>query len=441
VTDALDVSARMAALDAADPATRGLSPWAAAVQTSEILTIAYQVRERIAAGEDILNLTVGDFSPAEFPIPRALADAVTRAVQEGQTNYPPAPGLPETRDAVCDYLARRMGVRYPRDSVLIVSGARPAVFGTYASVVSRGDRVVYGLPSWNNHHYANLVGAQSVEIETDPESRFFLTPDSVEPHLSTARLLCLNSPQNPSGTVMRPSDLEAISRMVVDENARRAQSGAGPLYVMFDQIYWPLTFGGVEHVDPVRLVPEMADYTFFVDGISKAFAATGLRVGWCVGPSDVIRKMTGILAHTGCWAPRPIQAATARLLADDEALDAYLESMRAGVLRRLELLYEAITAFAERGFDVACIRPQGAIYLSVKLNLVGRRTTDGRLIENDEDTRVHFLEHAGVALVPFRAFGVPEGSHWFRASVGVASIADCEGMKARLDRAFSRIAP
>lgn len=432
----LDLTDRMAALERGDPTTRGLSPWAAAVRTSEILTIAYQVRERVAAGEDILNLTVGDFRPSEFPIPRALAEGVEDAVARGETNYPPAPGVPETRDAVRDYYARRLGLSYPRDAVLIVSGARPAIFGTYASVVGPGDVVVYGLPSWNNDHYAHLVGARPVEIETTPESRFFLTPEAIEPHLESARLLCLNSPQNPSGTVMKSRDLEGISRRVIEENERRRAQGRAPLYVLFDQVYWPLTFGDVDHVNPVSLVPEMADYTFFIDGISKGYAATGLRVGWCVGPVDVIRRMTGILAHVGCWAPRPEQVATAQLLADDVALDAYLGSMRAGIHARLGLIHDAVKSFRAEGYDVDCIQPQGAIYLSIRLNLVGLRTASGQVLESDEDIRTHVLEHAGIALVPFRAFGVPDGSHWFRASVGVASLSDCEGIEERLGRAF-----
>lgn len=435
----VDLTARMAELAASDPSTRGLSPWAAAVRTSEILTIAYQVRARVAAGDDILNLTVGDFDPAEFPVPRALAEGIEDAVAHGQTHYPPAPGVPETREAVRGYYARRLGLSYPLDSVLVVSGARPAIFGTYASVVGPGDAVLYGLPSWNNDHYAHLVGAAPIEVETSPADRFFLTPSAVEPHLERARLLCLNSPQNPTGTVMREEDLESISRMVVRENQRRAAASKPPLYVMFDQVYWPLTFGDVRHVNPVSLVPEMADYTFFVDGISKGYAATGLRVGWCVGPADVMKRMTGILAHVGCWAPRPEQLATARLLSDDAALDAYLEGMRRAVHARLGLIHDALVSFRDRGLDVECIRPQGAIYLSIRLNLVGKKTRDGRVLRSDEDIRVHLLEHAGVALVPFRAFGVPDGSHWFRASVGVASLADCEGVKARLTRAFEML--
>lgn len=441
MTQPLDLAPRMAALEALDPETRGLSPWAAAVRTSEILLIAYQVRERIAAGEDILNLTVGDFRPSEFPIPRALGEAVEDALGAGETNYPPAAGVPETRDAIRSHLARRMGLSYPRDSVLVVSGARPAIFGTYASVVGPGDAVLYGLPSWNNDHYTRLVGGRPIEVPTTAESRFFLTPEAVEPHLQTARLLCLNSPQNPSGTVMRADHLEAITRRVVEENERRRSAGRAPLYILFDQVYWPLTFNEVPHVNPVSLVPEAADYTFFVDGLSKGYAATGLRVGWCVGPSDVMRRMMSILAHAGCWAPRAEQIGTAHLLSNDAAVDTYLGTMRSAVLARLERIYDAVTSFEGSGIDIRAIRPQGAIYLSIRIDLTGRRTRDGRTIASDEDTRRHLLEHAGVALVPFRAFGVPDGSHWFRASVGVASLVDCDGVRDRLARAFEMLEP
>ncbi|MGF1511234.1 MAG: pyridoxal phosphate-dependent aminotransferase [Myxococcota bacterium] len=432
-------------VDAVEPASAGdehfrsLSDLASAIEPSEILTIAYEVRERIRSGEDLLNLTVGDFSPKEFPIAAELNDALVSAVRAGETNYPPASGVLECRVAVQRMFERRLGLRYPVESVLILGGARPAIFGTYACLVNAGDRVVYGLPSWNNNYYTTLTGGHAVEIPTAPERHFFVSPENLEPHITSARLLCLNTPQNPTGTVMNQDDLETIARMVVKENRRRKHSGERALYLLFDQVYWPLTFADVTHRTPVSLVPEVAPYTIFVDGISKGYSATGLRVGWAVGPVNVIRKMTALLAHVGCWAPRPEQIATAKLLENDGAVDAYLESIRSGVFERLAKLNNAVQHYGGHGFDVDTIRPQGAIYLSIKLNLVGKRARNGKVLENDEDIRRHILSEAGIALVPFRCFGLHEDTRWFRASVGVASLDDCASVRDRLGHALKAL--
>src|SRR5262249_31197262 len=140
--------------------------------------------------------------------------------------------------------------------------------------------------------------------------------------------------------------------------------------------YWMLTFSGSEMVTPVELAPEMAAYTVFVDGISKAFSATGLRVGWAVGPNDVIAKMKTYLGHVGACAPRPEQVAPAKLLRAPAAIDAFHKQMIGEVEARLNTLYEGINALAKEGFDVEAIPPQGAIYLSMRLNLFGAKRPD-----------------------------------------------------------------
>jgi aspartate aminotransferase len=420
-------------------ARRPLSKLAQRIEPSEILTIAYEVRARIAKGEDILNLTVGDFSSREFPVPRVLSEGVQQAVRDGHTNYPPATGVLECRQAIVDMVERRLGLRYPLESCLVVGGARPAIAGTYLSLVDRGDGVVFGLPSWNNNYYSAITEAEPIELSTSPQRFFFPDPAHVEAHIDRARLVCLNSPQNPTGTVIPTDDLARIAELVVKENRRRDAAGRRPVVLMYDQVYQALTFEGVRHRTPVELVPEVAPYTVLVDGISKGYAATGLRVGWALGPSDLIAKMTAILAHVGCWAPRPEQVATAQLLNDDRALDAYLSEMRGGVHQRLSRLDDAIRAFKAQGWPVDCIRPQGAIYLSIQLDLAGKRTADGSVLRSDEDIRRYILEQAGIALVPFRCFGLREDTRWFRASVGVASIADCESVPVRLKRAFDQL--
>ena len=406
---------------------------------SEILRIAGEIRALVADGKQVLNLTVGDFRSAQFPVPKVLSEGIQKALRDGQTHYPPATGVPECRQAVRGLFRDQLALDYPLESVLIAGGARPMIAGTYLALVDPGDNVVYALPSWNNNHYCTLRRAKRVEIRTTPETRFFPRLADIEPHISSARLICLNTPLNPTGTVMDPAELEALCRGIVDENQRREARGQRALYLMFDQVYWMLTFRDAQHVTPPGLVPEMVRYTIFVDGISKSFAATGLRVGWAVGPPDIIERMAAIPTHVGAWAPRPAQMATAELLSNPAAIETYRAKMRPEILARLDILAGGIKALADEGHDVEAIDPAGAIYLSLRLGVAGKRTPAGERLETDDDIRTYLLDAAGVGLVPFFCFGLDDHSGWFRASVGAVSKADCEAVIANLGAALRKL--
>lgn len=406
---------------------------------SEILKIAADIRAKVAAGARIANFTVGDFSPAQFRIPKVLEERLADAVAAGETNYPPSNGLPELREAVADLYARSFGVRYPVESVLVAGGARPCIYGTYRAVVDPGDVVVYPTPSWNNNHYCHMVGAEPVEVSCSSQMHFLPTKDALLAHLERARLVCINSPLNPSGTTISEEALGGIAEAIVAENRRRAGRGERPVYLLYDQIYWMLTFAGARHVTPVELVPEVAAYTIFVDGISKAFAATGLRVGWAVGPTDVVGRMTAILGHVGAWAPRPEQRASVALLRDQGAIDAHLAEFRPQVERRLAALHEGFSAMKAKGLPVESLAPMGAIYLSVRIAPFGRRAPDGTILSTNEDVRAYLLEAADVGIVPFQAFGVAEDSGWFRLSVGAVGLDDIEAALPRIEAALAAL--
>ena len=300
---------------AAEEAARaGLSRMALGLTGSEILKIAGEIRAMQARGQAICNLTVGDFAPREFPIPAALNAAVRRAYDRGETNYPPSDGVPALREAVAAFYRRALRLDYPQSGIVIVGGARPAIFGAYAGLIDPGDRVVFPVPSWNNNHYVKLTQAEPVIVPTSPDEAFMPTAAAIAPLLPGARLLCLNSPLNPTGTMIEADELRRICECIVSENQRRQRAGEKLLYLMYDQIYFMLTFGGARHYTPIELVPEMAAYTLFVDGISKSMAATGLRVGWIVAPPYVASRLRDILGHVGAWAPRPEQIAVGEVL-------------------------------------------------------------------------------------------------------------------------------
>lgn len=417
-------------------AQRALAPKATGLIGSEILKIAGEIREHQAKGHTVCNLTVGDFSPAHFRIPASLESGIAAALAAGQTNYPPSDGVLELRQAVCRLFEREFGLSYPVSSVLIAGGSRPLIHAIFQAVLQPGDKVVYPTPSWNNNHYAYLASAVPVEVPTAAESDFMPTAAQLAPHLKGARLLCLNTPSNPAGTMLSADETERIARLVVEENRRRDATGERPLMVMFDQVYWMLTFGGHRHATPLERVPEVAPYVIFVDGISKGFAATGLRVGWMVGPPTLVGRMRDFLGHVGAWAPRPEQMATAHVLDDAKGLQVFLTHIRGELEARLQALHQGIQALKAQGFPVDSVAPAGAIYLSARFGLIGK-TVDGIHIKTNEQVRKLLLEKAGLAIVPFQAFGLKEENGWFRLSVGAVGMKEIEAALPRLKAALT----
>ena len=418
---------------------RRASTIATELSGSHILTIAAEVSALAASGQPLCNLTVGDFSPREFRIPRELEDGIVAALRAGETNYPPSNGLVVLRESIRDFYGRRQQHHVPVAGILVTSGARPALYAAYRALVDPGDRVVYGVPSWNNNYYAQLVGAEAVPVDCTAETGFHPTAAMLREPLRGARLLVLNSPLNPTGTLMGAGVLAEIAEVVVEENAQRAETGERPLYLLYDQVYWMLTFGGAEHVNPVVLQPAIAEHTVLVDAISKSFAATGLRVGWAVGPADIIRRMSDIAGHVGAWAPRPEQVATAALLANDAVMDAYHAGMRREVQARLAALASGLATLRAAGFPVESTTPEGAIYLSARFALVGRRTPDGAVLRTNEEIRRYLLHAAGLAAVQFQAFGSTEDTGWFRLSVGAVSLEAIQALMPRVRTALQAL--
>ena len=420
------------------PASR-LSTLAQNLRGSAILQIASEVRGLIDAGRPVANLTIGDFDPKQFPIPRELEDHIVEALRSGETNYPPGVGVESLRKAIQKFYRDRAGHEFPLDTIITASGTRPVIYGVYRAVVDRGDRVVFGVPQWNNNYYVDMVGGEIVAVETDASTNFLPTAERLRPVIRGARLLALNSPLNPTGTTFEPQQLVDICDLVLEENARRGPDER-PLFVMYDQVYWLLTAPGVQHVDPVMLRPEMAAYTIFVDGISKCFGATGLRVGWAVAPRDVMKPMHDVINHAGALAPRAEQIATAQVLADAPAVDRYMATMRDAVTARLDAIYHGMVALREEGLPVDVIRPRGAIYISTRFALHGLQTPDGGTLTTDEDIRHYLLNAAGLGTVPFSAFGAQGDNGWFRLSVGVISVEEIEALMPRLRTAIEALA-
>ncbi len=422
----------------AEPALR-ISRLAAGLSGSEIIRIGNAVSEQVRQGATICNLTIGDFDPALYPIPTELRDGITAAYAAGQTNYPPAPGLAELRRAAADFTETRQGLRYaPADEVLVAGGSRPLIYAAYLALVDPGDRVVFPVPSWNNNHYCHLSGAEPVAVPTQAAHDFMPTAAELAPHLAGATLLALCSPLNPTGTMFTREGLLEICDLVLAENARRGPDEK-PLYILYDQIYWLLTLGQTAHVDPVSLRPALREYVVYIDGISKSFAATGVRVGYAFGPAALIDKMKALLGHVGAWAPKAEQVAAAAFLPQTAAVDAYLTDMRTKLRASLEAAYDGLRTLSEAGYPVVAIAPAGAIYLTVKLDVLGRTTPAGQVLDSTREITAYLLEAARLAVVPFSAFGATDQEPWFRLSVGAESLAAIQVALPRLKAALDAL--
>lgn len=405
---------------------------------SEIIKIGNQVNELKAQGAEIANLTIGDLDAHIYPIPSELKQNIQKAYANDLTNYPPANGLLSLRKSVSADLKSRWDLEYSVDDILIAGGSRPLIYATFKTIVDEGDKVVYAVPSWNNNHYAYLTAAHAIEVEVSPKNNFLPTAEDLKPHLEEAVLVAICSPLNPTGTLFTREQLSEICEVIIAENKRRGP-GQKPLYLMYDQIYAMLTFGESKHFNPVTLFPEMKEYTIYIDGISKCFAATGVRVGWGFGPTKVMDKMKALLTHVGAWAPKPEQQAVAEFLENTTAVDTFVNDFKEKIAHSLEVLHAGIQDLKAKGFSVDSIKPMGALYLTIQLDYVGKTTKEGKVLQDSTDLVFYLIEQAGVALVPFSAFGNSREMPWFRASVGACSVEDLQKMFPKLASALHNL--
>jgi aspartate aminotransferase len=402
---------------------RNVSLLASELRASEIIKLAGEIKAKIAAGSKIYNYTIGDFDPKIFPIPAALKEAIIKAYEEDQTNYPPSNGIEPLRNTLSAFIKKEQGLAYEPDAFLVAGGGRPLIYAAFQAMLDADEPALFPVPSWNNNHYTTLTNGRQIAVETTAEAHFMPTAAMLQPHIQEAGIVALCSPLNPTGTVFTEPALSEICDLIVAENERR-KGIRKPLYLIYDQIYWQLCFGDTKHIDPVSINPAMRPYTIFIDGISKAYGATGVRVGWAFGPRHVIDKMKSILGHVGAWAPKPEQVGTSIFMSDEKVSGEFLKGFKSSIHERLDAFYKGFIEMKQAGLPVDAIAPKAAIYLTVKIDLTNRSTPEGTLIHSVEETTRYILDKAGLALVPFSAFGADKDSTWYRLSVGTVKTND-----------------
>lgn len=400
------------------------------------MRLGADIKEKINKGEKIYNFTIGDFDSSIFPIPKKLEYEIIEAYKHHFTTYPPAEGILALRESVSKFITEREGIDYSANEILIAAGGRPLIYALYRALVDKGDKVIYSVPSWNNNHYIHFVEGEHAVIEARAENNFMPLAEEIKPHLKGAALIALCSPLNPTGTIFKKQDLEDICDLVLQENIERGDDEK-KLYVMYDQMYWTLTYGNSQHYNPISLRPEMKDYTIFIDGISKSFAATGVRVGWALGPQHVLNKMKAINSHVGAWSPMAEQNATAKYLLQTEAIDKYFIHFKKELEYRLRTIHQGFQKLKSQGFSVDSIAPQAAIYLTIKIDLIGKKTLEEVFLNSQKDVTEYILSEAKLAIVPFYAFGASTHSSWYRLSVGTCKKEEIGEMLQNLKKALA----
>ncbi len=376
------------------------------IAESATLAIDAKAKALKAAGEPVIGFGAGE---PDFPTPSNIVDAAIAAAKDpAMHRYTPAGGLPEMKDAVVFKTKRDSGYSCTPANVLITNGGKQAVYNTFAALLDPGDEVLVQAPYWVTYPEAiTLAGGKSVFVETGIESGFKVTIDQLEAALTpNTKVLLWVSPSNPTGAVYSAAETEAIGKWAAEKG----------LWVVTDEIYEHLLYGGREIASIAVLAPELGDRVVIVHGVAKTYAMTGWRVGWMVGPADVIKAATNLQSHATSNVNNIAQKAAVTALTGD--LSAVAE-MKVAFDRRRQTIQRLLSEVP----GVVCLEPEGAFYAYPSVKGVIGKTVRGTVIDSSMTLCNVVLEHAKVAFVPGEAFGTP-GYARFSYALGDADLAE-----------------
>jgi aspartate aminotransferase len=362
----------------------------AAIAESATLAVDAKAKALQAAGEPVIGFGAGE---PDFPTPAHIVEAAAAACHDPKNHkYTPAGGLPELKAAIVAKTIRDSGFDVPTSGVLVTNGGKHAVYNTFTALLDPGDEVLLHAPYWTTYpEPIALAGGVSVVLHTDETTGFRVTVDQLEAaRTPRTKILLFVSPSNPTGAVYPVEEVEAIGRWAVEHG----------IWVVTDEIYEHLTYGDHKHVSMPVVVPELRDRCVVLNGVAKTYAMTGWRVGWMLGPDDVIKAATNLQSHATSNVANVSQRAAIAALTGD--LSAVAE-MRTAFERRGKLMHQILTGIE----GVTAIEPQGAFYGFPNLSAHLGRTIRGRTPETTLDLCALLLDEAKVAIVPGEAFDAP----------------------------------
>ncbi len=367
-----------------------ISPRVAAIAESATLAVDAKAKALKAAGEPVIGFGAGE---PDFPTPEPIVEAAVAACREvANHRYSPTPGLPELRAAIAAKTLRDSAYEVEPAQVLVTAGGKHAVYTAFQTIVADGDEVILPAPYWTTYPEAIiLAGGVPVEVATTDAQGFRVTVEQLEAaRTERTQAIVFVSPSNPTGAVYPPEEVEAIGRWAVEHG----------IWVITDEIYEHLVFGEHRFTSMPALVPELADTCIVLNGVAKTYAMTGWRVGWMIGPKDVIAAATNLQSQSTSNISNVAQRAA--LAAVSGPLDAVFE-MRVAFERRGRTMHRMLSEIP----GVRCLEPEGAFYCFPSFEGVIGRTLAGREITSTLDLAEVLLDEAKVAIVPGEAFGAP----------------------------------
>ena len=360
------------------------------IAESATLAVDAKAKSLQAAGRDVVGFGAGE---PDFPTPPHIVEAAAAACRNPRFHkYTPTPGLPELRSAIADKTKRDSGYDVAAAQVLVTNGGKQAVYNTFATLLDPGDEALLPAPYWTTYPEAiRLAGGTPVVVETSEENGYLATVEQLEAaRTERTKLLLFCSPSNPTGAVYPPEQVEAIGRWAVEHG----------VWVVTDEIYEHLTYGDAEHVSMPVVVPGLAETCVVLNGVAKTYAMTGWRVGWMIGPADVVKAAANLQSHATSNVSNVAQAAALAAVSGD--LTAVAE-MRAAFDRRRRLIHAMLNEID----GVQCPEPLGAFYAFPCLKGVLGKAIRGRTPTSSAEVAELLLDEAEVAIVPGEAFGAP----------------------------------
>lgn len=386
-----------------------VSKIAEAVRASTTLAVDSLAKQMKADGLDVVGFGTGE---PDFNTPDNINMAGIRAICDGKTKYTPAAGIIPLRKAIAHRLKEDCGVDYDYTQIVVASGAKHSVYIALAAITNPGDEIIIPAPFWVSYYeMVRMVGGTPVIVEAGEEQNFKITAQQLEAAITEkTKCLMLNNPSNPTGMIYSADELRAIADFCVKHD----------LYILADEIYYQLIYDGIEFTSIASLGDEVKERTLLVNGVSKSYAMTGWRVGYCAANKTLAKIMSNFLSHS-TGAPSTISqwASVEALTGPQEGI----EAMRLAFLERRDYIVKRINSIP----GVSCIVPNGAFYVMMNIEQLIGKTLGGKLIENDDDFAVALLEKALVAVVPCSGFGMKNFVRWSYA-------ASMENIEKGLDR-------
>ncbi|WP_214859849.1 pyridoxal phosphate-dependent aminotransferase [Exiguobacterium sp. s161] len=352
---------------------------------STTLAITAKAKALLEEGQDIIGLGAGE---PDFNTPEFIIQAAFEAAEAGDTKYTPSGGTVALKDAIIEKTRRDLWMPYERSEVMVASGAKHALSTLFQAILDPGDEVIVPAPYWVSYpEQIKLSDGIPVILETDESSRFKVTRELLEQHITPkTKALVLNSPSNPTGMVYSKEELEMVADVAIKHN----------LLVISDEIYEKLLYNGATHIS-IASLPEMRERTVIINGVSKSHAMTGWRIGYAIGPKEIISAMTNLASHSTSNPTSIAQAASVAAYAEG---DAPVEAMRVIFEERLEKIYARLIEIE----GLTCLKPEGAFYLFPH----AKQAAEMCGFDNVDDWCTAVLSEAKVALIPGSGFGAPD---------------------------------